>query len=247
LNYNWFFLFAITHIIGYSNLVGTCRQLVDIAILRTNRWRRFLERKSILKEHCTDSSLFPREERERERKRKRGKERKREASHQFQLHFLKSPLGFSAKLRPSASPTAIIGQCQYLVTGIYCRDGSRFLFTLLWPSRFLSLVPHVFSVLDYSPWYQNRHKRIYYLIHIIIIQLFNYIIYSYVTDSVRIQWFFYILLYENEWQLRSMYLKLFLDHFFCVTEIISFSVRIEKRRGDTVACKRDAYRPGRCP
>jgi len=54
-----------------------------------------------------------------------------ETSHQFQAHFLKSPLGFSAKSHPSANSTAIIGQCQYLVTGIYCGDGSRFLFTFL--------------------------------------------------------------------------------------------------------------------
>lgn len=85
-----------------------CRQLIDVAIPRADRWERFLERKSISKELPTGSrGLF----------------------HQFQPHFLKSPLGFSAKLRPSASPTTIIGQCQYLVTDIY-HDGSRFLFTL---------------------------------------------------------------------------------------------------------------------
>lgn len=104
-------MFAATYTIGSSNLVGMCRQLIEVAIPRADRWERFLERKSISKELPTSS---------------------RGLSHQFQPHFLKSPLGFSAKLRPSASPTTIIGQCQYLVTDIY-HDGSRFLFTLQWP------------------------------------------------------------------------------------------------------------------
>ena len=48
-----------------------------------------------------------------------------EISHQFQLHFLKLLLLFSAKPCPSTNPRAIIGQCQYLVTGIYRRVASR--------------------------------------------------------------------------------------------------------------------------